>query len=56
VIAGKFVEGRTSGYEDIDGPILDACMRWTATGKKLQELTAGDPRATLTVRITYLLQ
>jgi hypothetical protein len=56
VVAGKFVEGRTSGYEDIDGPILDAAMRWTATGKKLQELTASDPKATFVVRITYLLQ
>jgi hypothetical protein len=55
VIAGKFVEGQTSGYDDIDGPILDAAMRWTATGKKLAEVLGDDPKATFTIRITYLL-
>jgi hypothetical protein len=55
VVSGKFVEGQASGYDDIDGPILDAAMRWTATGKKLAEVLGDDPKATFTVRITYLL-
>lgn len=29
---------RSSGWEDVDRPLLDAVYQWTATGKRLQEL------------------
>ncbi|MDZ4831306.1 MAG: hypothetical protein SGJ09_14050 [Phycisphaerae bacterium] len=33
---------RSSGHQDIDGPILDAITGWRASGKALEKLKAGD--------------
>jgi hypothetical protein len=41
-----------SGFEDIDGPVLDAVAGWRASGKPLEELK---PRERITVRIKLLL-
>lgn len=41
-----------SGFDDIDGPILDAVAAWRAAGKELEKL---GPRDAVTVRIKLLL-
>lgn len=40
----------SSGYPEIDGPILDSLYRWRATGKQIDELKPGE-----TVRIQLRL-
>ncbi len=33
-----FVRGQSTGYEEVDGPLLDALYRWTAKGESLDKL------------------
>ncbi|MDX2131703.1 MAG: hypothetical protein SFY69_06605 [Planctomycetota bacterium] len=49
VTRAEFVEGRTTGYEAIDRPLLDSLYRWSAAGKELDRLSASDPGATITL-------
>lgn len=45
---------RSSGYDDVDGPIVNAVYQWRAAGKELA--TIGDePDAGLVMRVTFLL-
>jgi len=37
----RFLNGKTTGHKEVDGPLLDSVYRWTATGAKLAEATAG---------------
>lgn len=41
----------SSGNEDVDGPVINACYQWTARGRALSELPEGKVGKTLTVRI-----
>lgn len=43
---------RSSGHEDIDGPIRDAVLGWRASGKPLSKLKQGD---TLTIKLRLVL-
>jgi hypothetical protein len=58
VRAGFATDGVTiysTGYEDVDEPLLSAVYSWTAKGKKLVELTNQDPDGEVTILITILL-
>ncbi|MEL6498510.1 MAG: hypothetical protein AAGJ54_02005 [Planctomycetota bacterium] len=48
----SFVGGGT-GIRSIDEPIKTAAFRWTARGSDLESLPAGDPDASVTVRIRF---
>jgi len=37
-----FVEGRSTGDNRVDGPLLDAIFRWTAKGKAIDALPPGE--------------
>jgi len=56
VARARFLPGQDTGYRDVDGPLLDAIYRWTATGKALDALAADDPEAvvSLTMRIVLI--
>ena len=56
VLKAKFVEGKTTGYDDVDGPLLDAIYRWTARGKALEDVPPGtDPAKGLLVNFNIEL-
>ncbi len=42
----------SSGYPDVDGPVLDALYRWRAKGSQLDKLAPGK---TLTFRVRFIL-
>ena len=44
-----------SGYEPVDGPIIDAVYRWTARGKPIDSLDKSDPDAEVLVSIRIIL-
>jgi len=46
---------RSSGYSDVDRPVVDAAYRWKAEGKPLSDLPEGEPAATLKVDFRILL-
>lgn len=56
VLRASYVFGQDTGYSDVDGPLLDAVYRWTATGKALAELPPDDPDAGVTLRIRILIR
>lgn len=45
----------STGFDDVDEPLLDAIYLWTAKGKPLDALPADKPDATVTVLITIVL-
>ncbi|MCH8269598.1 MAG: hypothetical protein IH985_00110 [Planctomycetes bacterium] len=49
-------EGLGSGFESVDGPLLDAIYAWRARGERLEALPQDDPDAVLTVRIRVHLR
>lgn len=49
-------EGLGSGFESVDGPLLDAIYAWRARGDRLEALPQDDPDAVLTVRIRVHLR
>ncbi len=50
VLKAAFLEGKTTGYSEVDGPLLDAVYRWRAKGKALLDLPPGrDPSKGLLV-------
>jgi hypothetical protein len=54
VLQAEFVEGQTTGYAEVDGPLLDAVYRWTAKGKLLEKIPANDADAGLVFSIRFL--
>ena len=38
-----FIDNGT-GYPDVDGPLLDAVYRWTASGEVLKKIPPGNPK------------
>lgn len=46
----------STGFSDVDEPLLTAVYRWTARGKALDELPADDPKAGVTVNLRIILQ
>ncbi|MCC6676234.1 MAG: hypothetical protein IT436_03740 [Phycisphaerales bacterium] len=49
VIEAAFVNGQGSGYDNVDEPLLNALHSWTASGKRIRDLPASDPKAGLTI-------
>lgn len=49
VIEAGFVNDQSTGYDNVDEPLLNAVHSWTASGKQIRELPANDPRAGLTI-------
>ena len=49
-------EGLGSGFDSVDGPLLDAIYAWRAKGERLEALPQDDPDAVLTVRIRVHLR
>lgn len=47
---------RGTGEPSIDGPLLDAIHRWTATGEELGTIPAGDPQAGLSITFRIVLR
>lgn len=47
---------QSSGYKDVDQPVLNAVWGWTAKGKVLDELPKRKPRAVVKLQITMLLR
>ena len=45
---------RSSGYDDVDGPIVNAVYQWKASGKELAQI-GPEADAGLVMRITFLL-
>lgn len=43
VIKADFVEGQTTGWPEVDGPLKDALYRWTASGEELKKLPPAPP-------------
>lgn len=54
VVRAAFTPGRSTGYEDVDQPLLNAIYRWTARGETLAKLAAASPRAELTITVNVL--
>jgi TonB family protein len=52
----KAVIVRSSGYTDIDEPILDAIHTWTARGQEIRDLASRPNGATLKVPMTIVLR
>jgi TonB family protein len=46
---------QSSGYKDVDEPILNAVWAWTAKGKQLEMLARDNPRALLKISVRMLL-
>jgi hypothetical protein len=45
----------STGFEDVDQPLLNAIFSWTARGEPLRALPSGDPEAGVTVVLTIVL-
>jgi len=56
VVKAGFLPGRGTGYPDVDGPLLDAIYRWTATGEALARLSATDPEAVIPMTFEIVLR
>ncbi len=54
VLKAVFVDSGT-GFEDVDGPLLDAVYRWTAKGEVLEKIPADKPQAGLNFDIKFLM-
>jgi hypothetical protein len=47
---------QSTGYEDVDRPLMDALYRWRATGEALRALSPTDPDATVEVTLRIRLR
>jgi hypothetical protein len=56
VIKADFVKGQSSGFEEVDGPLLDALYRWTAAGEALTRIPAHDPLAGVTMSFRVIIR
>ncbi len=54
VVRAAFTPGRSTGYDDVDQPLLNAIYRWTARGETLAKFAAASPRAELTITVNVL--
>jgi hypothetical protein len=45
----------STGYEDVDEPLLNAIYSWTAKGEALNKLSPDDPTATVKIVLTIVL-
>lgn len=54
VAHARFLADKTTGYEDVDGPLLDAIYRWTASGEPLRALPVQEPPAGITIVVRVL--
>jgi hypothetical protein len=54
-IVSKVEIVESSGLADVDGPVVNAIYQWTAKGKTLADLAAGDPSAGITLSVRILL-
>jgi len=50
----EFVEGHSTGYPDVDKPLLDSLHRWVARGEQLAKIPVGPPEAGLTMEFRIL--
>lgn len=46
----------SSGYSEVDQPVLDAVYAWTARGEALRKIPARDAQAGITIKFTILLR
>ncbi len=56
VKSARFLTDQSTGYKDVDAPLLDAVYRWTAKGVPLEKLAADDPDAVVSVAIRFMLR
>lgn len=56
VIRAAFKDGKGTGYEDVDKPLLEAVYRWKAQGEALARVPADQPRAGVTFEIKFLME
>lgn len=47
---------KTSGFDDVDQPVLNMVYSWRATGPRLESLAKTDPNARFTLRFAILLR
>ena len=47
---------RSSGFEDVDEPVLNAVYSWTAKGERLSKISPLDPKAGITLTFTILFR
>jgi hypothetical protein len=55
VIKAEFVDGHTTGYADVDQPLLNAIYEWTATGEALDKLSNTNPRAGVSITFNIIM-
>ena len=54
VSKAEFVPGMSTGFIDVDQPLLNAIYRWTAQGEPLAKLSAAGSRGELTIAVNVL--
>ena len=54
VVRASFTPGKSTGYDDVDQPLLNSIFKWTARGETLAKLAAASPRAELTITVNVL--
>ncbi|MBU6412381.1 MAG: hypothetical protein KGS45_02820 [Planctomycetes bacterium] len=55
VVTAEFEKGKSTGYPDVDQPLLNAIYRWTARGETIDKLNPANPRAGVTITVNILL-
>lgn len=55
VSSAEFVRGKSTGYPDVDQPLLNAIYRWTARGEAIDKLNPTDPRSGVSITVNILL-
>lgn len=55
VVKAEFEKGKSTGYTDVDQPLLNAMYRWTARGEAIDKLNPANPRAGVTISVNILL-
>lgn len=56
VASAVFEDGRGTGYDDVDGPLLAAVHRWRATGELFDRMVQQSPTGLIEVKVRYLLR
>lgn len=56
VLKADFVKEQSTGYADVDEPLLNAIRRWRASGKELEKIPADDPRAGVSMTFRIILR
>lgn len=55
VTKADFVLGKSTGYPDVDQPLLNAIYRWTARGEAIDKLNPADSRSGVSVTVNIIL-